>query len=34
MKPGEEGRILRQVMDAAPQKNIRMLEAGTVLTVD
>jgi cAMP phosphodiesterase len=33
MKPGEEGRIYRQVMRAAPGKNIRMLSRGTVLTV-
>jgi len=34
MKPGEEERILRQVTAAAPGKNIRMLTAGTILTVD
>lgn len=33
MKPGEEGRIMDQVSKAAPAKNIRMLSAGTVLTV-
>jgi cAMP phosphodiesterase len=33
MKPGEEDRILRQVIKAAPGKNIRMLSLGTVLTV-
>ena len=33
MKPGEEQRIFRQVIKAAPDKNIRMLSAGTVLTV-
>lgn len=33
MKPGEEGRILEQVLAAAPGKNIRMLSRGTVLTV-
>ena len=33
MKPGEEQRILEQVTDAAPERDIRMLEAGTVLTV-
>ncbi len=33
MKPGEEDRILRQVRDAAPHRDIRMLSAGTVLTV-
>jgi ribonuclease BN (tRNA processing enzyme) len=33
MKPGEEDRILRQVTRAAPQRNIRMLARGTVLTV-
>ena len=33
MKPGEEDRILEQVMAAAPDKNIRMLSRGTVLTV-
>lgn len=33
MKPGEEGRIYQQVMRAAPEKNIRMLSRGTVLTV-
>lgn len=33
MKPGEEERILAQVIEAAPDKNIRMLSRGTVLTV-
>ena len=33
MKPGEEERILEQVIAAAPDKNIRMLSRGTVLTV-
>lgn len=33
MKPGEEARILKQVLRAAPDKNIRMLSRGTVLTV-
>ncbi len=33
MKPGEEERILEQVTVAAPDKNIRMLSRGTVLTV-
>jgi ribonuclease BN (tRNA processing enzyme) len=33
MKPGEEDRILQQVMLAAPGKNIRMLSRGTVLNV-
>lgn len=33
MKPGEEGRIFEQVIDAAPDKNIQMLSRGTVLTV-
>lgn len=33
MKPGEEARILEQVTAAAPDKNIRMLSRGTVLTV-
>lgn len=33
MKPGEEGRILEQVIAAAPDKNIQMLSIGTVLTV-
>jgi cAMP phosphodiesterase len=33
MKPGEEMRILEQVRSAAPDKDIRMLAAGTVLTV-
>ena len=33
MKPGEEDRILDQVHKAAPEKNIKMLSAGTILTV-
>lgn len=33
MKPGEEERILAQVLKAAPQRNIHMLSRGTVLTV-
>jgi cAMP phosphodiesterase len=33
MKPGEEDRILRQVIKAAPEKNIRMLTRGTVIDV-
>lgn len=33
MKPGEEDRILEQVIRAAPERNIRMLSPGTVLTV-
>ncbi|HEY5643074.1 MAG TPA: 3',5'-cyclic-nucleotide phosphodiesterase [Woeseiaceae bacterium] len=33
MKPGEEDRIFRQVIEAAPGRNIRMLSRGTVLTV-
>lgn len=33
MKPGEEGRILEQVVEAAPGKNIKMLSRGTVITV-
>ncbi len=33
MKPGEEDRILRQIRTAAPDRNILMLSAGTVLTV-
>jgi len=33
MKPGEESRILKQVVRAAPDKNIQMLSRGTVLTV-
>ena len=33
MKPGEEQRILEQVLTRAPDKNIRMLSRGTVLTV-
>jgi len=34
MKPGEENRILSQVISAAPDKNIRMLSRGTVISVD
>ena len=33
MKPGEEARILKQVIKSAPEKNIQMLSRGTVLTV-
>jgi ribonuclease BN (tRNA processing enzyme) len=33
MKPGEEERILRQVLAAAPGKNIRMLSRGTEINV-
>lgn len=33
MKPGEEETIYRQVIAAAPDKNIRMLSRGTVITV-
>ena len=33
MKPGEEERILAQVVAAAPERNIHMLSRGTVLTV-
>jgi hypothetical protein len=33
MKPGEEARIYDQVMKAAPEKNIKMLSPGKVLTV-
>ena len=33
MKPGEEARILRQVIKAAPGKNIRMLSRGAVIDV-
>ena len=33
MKPGEEDRILEQVVAAAPERNIKMLSRGTVLTV-
>lgn len=33
MKPGEEERILKQVIRAAPHKNIRMLSLGTVIDV-
>ena len=33
MKPGEEQRILQQVTDAAPDRHINMLSAGTILTV-
>jgi len=33
MKPGKEDEILEQVVRAAPQRKIRMLSRGTVLTV-
>jgi len=33
MKPGEESKIYDQVLTAAPDKNIKMLSRGTVLTV-
>lgn len=33
MKPGEEERIFAQVLKAAPEKNIRMLSRGTILSV-
>jgi len=33
MKPGEEERIFAQVLEAAPDKNIRMLSRGTILEV-
>jgi cAMP phosphodiesterase len=33
MKPGQEELILKQVIEAAPDMNIRMLSRGTVLTV-
>jgi cAMP phosphodiesterase len=33
MKPGEEERILRQVIDAVPNKKIRMLSRGTIIEV-
>ena len=33
MKPGEEERIFGQVAAAVPDKNIRMLSRGTVITV-
>ena len=33
MKPGEEERILQQVVEAVPGKNVRMLERGTVINV-
>ena len=33
MKPGEEDRILGQVLAAVPDKKIRMLSRGTVITV-
>ena len=33
MKPGEEQRILKQVTDAAPDRDIHMLSAGTILSV-
>ncbi len=31
MKPGQEGKILKQVLAAAPDKDIRMLSRGTIL---
>jgi hypothetical protein len=33
MKPGEEKRIYRQVLAALPDRNIRMLERGTIIDV-
>lgn len=33
MKPGQEERILTQVISAVPDKNIRMLSPGTIITV-
>ena len=33
MKPGEEARILKQVIEGVPDKNIQMLSRGTVLSV-
>lgn len=33
MKPGQEERILRQVIDAAPGKNVQMLARGTVINI-
>ena len=33
MKPGEEDRIFKQVVKAAPDKNIRMLSRGTVINL-
>ncbi len=33
MKPGQEARILEQVVQAAPDKNIRMLSLGTIIDV-
>ena len=33
MKPGEEQRILQQVIRAAPNRNVRMLSRGTVIDV-
>ena len=33
MKPGEEERIFEQVMNAAPESNIRLLARGTVLDI-
>ncbi len=33
MKPGEEERILRQVIEAVPDKNIRMLARGTIIDI-
>ena len=33
MKPGQEDKILGQVTEAAPEKNIRMLSRGTIITI-
>jgi hypothetical protein len=33
MKPGQEDRILGQVTAAVPDKKIRMLSRGTIITV-
>lgn len=33
MKPGEESKILQQVVSAAPDMNIQMLSRGTILTI-
>jgi len=33
MKPGEEERILAQVIESAPDENVRMLSRGTVITI-
>ena len=33
MKPGQEDKILGQVTEAVPDKNIRMLSRGTIITV-